>query len=414
MAVSDGRRIARTQLAVDFEQCVVLLLDGVLAERHGENVAYVVELGEEDFQALDAGFHDLGHDGRRQLVVRFDEDLTGLHIDDVGGDIRAFEIVRFDLYRVDLGLLDFLEDAVGDLLALGGDRFPALGDGVGKLVAHQGLGHLPHDLLVFEDHFAALVEGAQNVRVGFEAEGAQEHRAVELALTIDADVEQVLVVVFEFDPAAAIRDDFPEVVTERLLALEEHAGRAVQLADNDALGAVDDEGAVVGHQRDFAEEDFLLLDVTDGFVAGLRILIEDRKPYCDFEWSRVGHAALFALRNVVLELQAYGIAAAAAEGHDVAIEGAATVAEDFTGVERIGLDGRAASRISASGTEMVQALEVAALAFPVPNGVIDELELAETAEIGDRENALKTLSRPVSSRSLGSKSICRKRSYDFF
>ena len=50
----DGRRIARTQLAVDFEQRFVLLLDAVFPERHRNHVAHVVELREEHVERLDA------------------------------------------------------------------------------------------------------------------------------------------------------------------------------------------------------------------------------------------------------------------------------------------------------------------------------------------------------------------------
>jgi len=46
----------------------------------------------------------------------------------------------------------------------------------------------------------------------------------------------------------------------------------MQLAHNHALGAVDDEGAVVSHQRDFAEENFLLLDIADTLDASIGIL----------------------------------------------------------------------------------------------------------------------------------------------
>ena len=42
---------------------------------------------------------------------------------------------------------------------------------------------------------------------------------------------------------------------------EVDARRAHQLADDDALGAVDDEGAVLGHQREVAHEDGLVLDL---------------------------------------------------------------------------------------------------------------------------------------------------------
>ena len=180
----------------------------------------------------------------------------------------------------------------------------------------------------------------------------------------------------------------------RLLALKEHAGRAVQLRNDHALGAVDDEGAVLGHQRDFAEEDFLLLDVADGLVAGLGVLVENGEADGDFERSGVGHAALLALGHVVLELQAHRVAAAVAEGDDVLVEGAAAMAQHVAQMERIGLDGGAAGRIAAGGTQVVQPLEVAALALPVADGVIDELKLAQAAEIGDRKNAFEHAFQP--------------------
>ncbi len=113
-----GGRIAGAKLAVDFEQRVVLLLDAVLAERHGDDVAHVVELGEEHVEVGDLGFDQLADDGRRQLVIGLDQHLAGFHVDHVGGDVGAFQIVRRDLHLLDLGLLDFFEDAVGDLAAL--------------------------------------------------------------------------------------------------------------------------------------------------------------------------------------------------------------------------------------------------------------------------------------------------------
>ena len=38
---------------------------------------------------------------------------------------------------------------------------------------------------------------------------------------------------------------------------------------------------------------------------------------------------------------------------------------------------------------MMQALQVAALAFPIADGVIDEFELAQPPKIGDRKNAFE-------------------------
>ena len=235
----------------------------------------------------------------------------------------------------------------------------------------------------FQNSFLSLtlisltrVERLQNLGVGLEPQRAQKNRAVEFALAVDTDVQQILVVVLELDPASAVGNDLAEEIALRRNALKEHAGRAVQLRYDDALGAVDDEGAVIGHQRNFAEEDFLLLDVADRLGAGFRVLVVDGKADGHLERSGVGHAALFALGDVVFQLQANGIAAAVAERDDVLVERSAAVAQHVANVERISLDGGAAARIAAGGTQVMQPLQVAALALPVSDRIIHELQLA--------------------------------------
>src|SRR5262249_10504295 len=137
-------------------------------------------------------------------------------------------------------------------------------------------------------------------------------RREELALAIDAHVEEVLDVVLELHPRTAVRNDLRDV--ERLVfRVEESARRAVQLRDDDALGAVDDERAVLGHQRDVAEVDLLLLDVADGLDAGLGILVPDDEADRHLERHGVGHAALLTLVDVVLELQTDRVAADVAD-----------------------------------------------------------------------------------------------------
>src|SRR6185503_14125933 len=176
---------------------------------------------------------------------------------------------------------------------------------------------------------------------------------------------EIFVVVLELDPASAVGNDLAEVVALSGDAFEEDAWGAVQLADDDALGAVDDEGTVGSHQRNFAEEDFLLFDVADALLSGLGILRVDGEADGDFERRGIRHATLFALRLIVFQLQADGITALVAEGDDVAIEGPAMMAEDVASMEGIGFDGCAAGGVAAGGTEVVQTFEVAALALPV-------------------------------------------------
>ena len=119
-------RIAGAQLAVDFEQRFVLLPDAVLLKRHGNDVADFVEFREEDVEGGDVGFDQLADDGGRDLMVGLDQHLAGFHVDDVGGDVAAFEIVGGDFHLLDFGLLQVLVNASGDLAALGDDGFPAL------------------------------------------------------------------------------------------------------------------------------------------------------------------------------------------------------------------------------------------------------------------------------------------------
>src|SRR6185503_2973526 len=139
-------------------------------------------------------------------------------------------------------------------------------------------------------------------------ERAQEHRRVQLAAAVDAHVEDVLVVELEVEPRPAVRDHARRVeqlarrVRLALVVIEEHAGRAVELADDDALGAVDDERARVGHERDLAEVDLLLLDVADRLDAGLFVDVPHDEANDDLDRCGERHAASAALVDVVLRL----------------------------------------------------------------------------------------------------------------
>src|SRR4029453_1477833 len=83
------------------------------------------------------------------------------------------------------------------------------------------------------------------------------------------------------------------------VVVEEHAGRAVHLGDDDALGAVDDERAVGRHERHVAHVDVLLLDVLDRAGAGFLVDVEHDQPEGDLEGRGIGHATLLALLDVV-------------------------------------------------------------------------------------------------------------------
>ena len=100
----------------------------------------------------------------------------------------------------------------------------------------------------------------------------------------------------------AANSSLPRGMGLAAVVVEEHAGRAVHLRDDDALGAVDDEGAVHGHERHVAHIDVLLLDVLDRAGAGLLVHIEHDEPERDLQRRGEGHAALLALIDVVFRL----------------------------------------------------------------------------------------------------------------
>src|SRR5271167_3439021 len=118
-------------------------------------------------------------------------------------------------------------------------------------------------------------------------------------------MNDILGVELDIEPGAAIRNDTgsEQQLARRmrlaLVVIEEHAGRAMHLRDDDALGAVDHEGAVVGHERNVAHVDILLFDVLDRLGAGLFVDIEHDEAQRHLERRRIRHAALAALVDVI-------------------------------------------------------------------------------------------------------------------
>ena len=132
--------------------------------------------------------------------------------------------------------------------------------------------------------------GSPHARVGLRVVGhrAQQDRDRQLALAVDADEDPALLVDLELEPRAAGRH---EVRREDLLlaVLGLHdvgARRADELRDDDALGAVDDERAALGHPREVAHEDRLLADLA-------RLVVDEGDG--DGQRARVGEVLLAAL-----------------------------------------------------------------------------------------------------------------------
>jgi len=80
------------------------------------------------------------------------------------------------------------------------------------------------------------------------------------------------------------------------VVLKEHAGRPMKLGDDDALGAVDDERAVVGHQGDLAHVDFLLLHLLHRVLR--RFLVHQDQAHLGAQRRAVREPPLLALGDV--------------------------------------------------------------------------------------------------------------------
>ena len=122
-------------------------------------------------------------------------------------------------------------------------------------------------------HRLIPAEPVQDLRV-VPAQRLQQHGHALLALAVDADADAVPLVDLELQPGPAARDHLAgvDVLVAGLvdLPVEVDARRADQLADHDALGAVDDEGALGRHEREVAHEHRLALDLARGVVNELR------------------------------------------------------------------------------------------------------------------------------------------------
>src|SRR5207249_11261956 len=142
-----------------------------------------------------------------------------------------------------------------------------------------------------------------------EPERAQERGGEHLPPPVHAHVEDVVGVEVELDPRAAVGNHARRV--ERLaggqrlalVVVEEDAGGALELADDDPFGAVDDERALVGHEGKLTEVDFLTALFPDGPRLRLFVVVEDDEAQGDRKSTRLNSShvsisyAVFCLKK---------------------------------------------------------------------------------------------------------------------
>lgn len=173
-------------------------------------------------------------------------------------------------------------------------------------LATQALRHqLQADRLVAQVEDVGVIEGIEDL-LGAVVQRTQQHRGRQLAATVDTHEHAVLGIELEVQPGAAVGNDacgvqqLARAVGLAAVVVEEHARRAVQLRNDDALGTVDDEGTILGHQGDFPHVDFLLLDVLDCLAR--RFLVENDQTHFHPQRYGKGHAAQHAFLDVKCRL----------------------------------------------------------------------------------------------------------------
>ncbi|MNK72514.1 hypothetical protein D3C87_919930 [compost metagenome] len=323
-----GRRLAGTHHAVDFDQGFELGLGRIDAQGVGQVRATIQVVHPQGAHGIDAGLAEGLQLFVGDFVVGLGQQLTGVGVHHVVRQDAADDVVVRHGQGGDARGFQLLDVARGDALAGFDDDLVAVGQVEVQGLAAQALG----DQFELHTFIGVDVEGVDLEELGqhfFVAvtQRTQQDRHRQLAATVDTGEQGILRVELEVQPGAAVRDDAGAVqqlaraVGLATVVVEEHARRTVQLRHDDALGTVDDEGAVVGHQRDFAEIDLLLLHVLDGL--GGRLAVVDHQAHGHAQRRAVAHAALTALALVehrfaqlVTDVFQRGVAAVAGDRED--------------------------------------------------------------------------------------------------
>ena len=202
------------------------------------------------------------------LFARLYDDLPRFGIDDRLGRLAAGKAIG----EVELFIV-LVSAHFGDVVAAGIEEqvIKVLTDGVLRgdfagtktPVKFDKAVHFRARRILFQRFGDDLVAGEQILyrAVGAEAQSAQKHGDAELLFSVHADVESVLRVLFEFQPRAAVgHDGGGEHLLARLVLRRSviHARGTDELRNDDALRAVDDEGAVFRHQGQIPHENFLV------------------------------------------------------------------------------------------------------------------------------------------------------------
>ena len=147
-----------------------------------------------------------------------------------------------------------------------------------------------------------VAEIGQDLVIFADAHRADQNGCRQLARAVDAHGQNVVGIRLEFQPRAAIRDDLrrKEVLARLILCRTEiRTRRADQLAYDDALRPVDDEGALWRHEREIAHKHFLhihfacfLIDEADFHLQGRGIVDIPHLAFLNVVFGLIQHPVI--------------------------------------------------------------------------------------------------------------------------
>ena len=266
-------------------------------------------------------------------------------------------------------------------------RDPAADTSSDDRLPGEAVRNLPVELAFLGDDLVGLVEQADDILVRTEAQRPQKNRGQEFFLPVEPDVEVVFRVILELDPGPPVRDDFADVEAFVLGLPEKDARRPLELADDDPFDAVENERALLRHQGDVAEVDFLLFDVFEPFRFRGEIFFPGNQLHFELERHRIGIALLDTFLGRILHLEPDPVPAVFAERELDLPRGAAVRTDFLLGHLDVRREVRAAG--AAFGPGVFHSLEPPALAFPVAYGIAEEFQFRRFLEIGYREDVLE-------------------------
>ena len=302
-----GRR-RRTQTTVDFFLRFLLVDDAILHQRVADGRRGIRTLGVQHGNTRDARLAETVEQAGGDFVGCFCQHFAGLGVSHVHSQEHAVQGVWAHFNGFNACIADQTPAALGNGLASLDNGIALRIDdvGVGVVLAVQILAHFPEQAACRLDAVVLLrVEVFEDLLLAH-AHGLEQDGGRHLAASVDADVQDILVVEVKVEPRAAHGNDAAGIehlaagVSLATVVLKDDARRTLQLVNDDALGAVDDKRALFRHQGQGAKIDILLFDVADGAVARSFIGVIDNQAHLDAHGCLVGQPLGNALGLVVL------------------------------------------------------------------------------------------------------------------